>query len=284
VLADENGTTSAIDRLLISSPAQTVLHPVLSPDQMTVGVGQPIVLQIDHAVTGAAARAALLQHLTVTTSPPVVGAWRFLDSYEVHYRPQHYWKRGTEVTVAVNLSGFRLPGTRTWGSQTAHSAMFTVGDALMSTVDVTAHTMTVRRNGRLLRTLEVSTGREKYPTKGGIHIILSVEREQLFDSSTVGIPTASPDGYYEKLPFSMRISNGGAFVHANPATVRDQGRRNVSHGCVNLSLADAQWFYDISHRGDVVSIVNAVVPPVLTDAGMADWNYDWPTWQLGNLN
>ena len=99
----------------------------------------------------------------------------------------------------------------------------------------------------------------------------------------MGIPTASPDGYYEKLPYSMRISYGGAFVHANPATVKYQGRLNVSHGCINLSLADAKWFYEVSHRGDVVDIVHAAVGPVLYDPGMADWNYSWEAWQKGNL-
>ena len=283
VLADRNGSTTALDRTLTTSPAATVLHAQLSPTSPDVGVGQPVVLRLDHPVRGPAARTALLGRLHVTTTPAVEGAWHFFNSTEVHYRPRAYWEPGTKVTVVADLSDFQVPGTETWGSDTAHSASFTVGDSLISTVDITAHTMSVRRNGQLLRVLPVSTGRAQYPTKGGVHIILTVEKEHLYNSATVGIPTAGPDGYYEKLPFSMRISNGGAFVHANPATVKFQGRLNVSHGCVNLSLADAQWFYAISHRGDVVNVVHAVVAPVLSDAGMADWNYSWTQWQAGNL-
>ena len=81
----------------------------------------------------------------------------------------------------------------------------------------------------------------------------------------------------------MRITNSGTFVHANAGTVRHQGVRNVSHGCINASPTDAKWFYEMSHLGDVVTIVNAVVGPNKWDAGSADWNYTWEKWQEGNL-
>ncbi len=281
---DTAGASHPLVRTLVTTAPEHLLTFSLSPGTgSVVGVGQPIVLQLDRSVQGRAARAALLAHLRVTTVPAAQGAWHYYNAYEVHYRPRTYWQPGTKVTVVADLRTFHLPGTGTWGSTSTSTRVFSIGDSLISTVDITAHTMSVRRNGQLLRTLPVSTGRDKYPTKGGVHIVLSVEREQLYDSSTVGIPTAGPDGYYEKLPYSMRISNAGAFVHANPATVKYQGRLNVSHGCVNLSLADAKWFYEQSHRGDIVDVVHAVIPPVLWDAGMADWNLSWADWSAGNL-
>lgn len=284
VVADAAGGTSDIERKVTTSAATTVLHTSLSPDgDSPVGVGSPVILRLDHPLRSATARAALLKHLTVTTTPAVAGAWRFFSSTELHYRPATYWQPGTTVQVKADLRSWRVPGTDTWGSSHVTTAGFHVGDSLISTVDISAHTMTVRRNGQVLRTVPVSTGRDKYPTKGGVHIVLTVEREHLYNSATVGIPTASPDGYFEKLPYSMRISNGGAFVHANPATVKYQGHLNVSHGCVNLSLADAKWFYTISQRGDIVDIIHAVVAPVLSDPGMADWNYSWASWQAGSL-
>jgi len=283
VVADRDGKLTRLNRTVHSSAAENVLHANLSPDGLTVGVGSPVIVRLDQAVTGPAARAALLQRLHVATSPEVEGAWHFYNSYEVHYRPREYWAPGTNVQVQADLRRFRVPGTTTWGSDIPRSTSFTIGDSLISTVDITAHTMAVTRNGQLLRVLPVSTGRAIYPTKGGVHIILTVEKEHLYDSSTVGIPTDGPDGYYEKLPFSMRISNAGAFVHANPATVKYQGRQNVSHGCINLSLDDAHWFYSLSHRGDVVDVIHAVIAPVVSDAGMADWNYTWEQWKAGNL-
>ena len=280
---DSDGSTKTLDRTVRTSKPDHVLSANFYPHG-AVGVGQPLVVTFSRKVQGVEARTAVLKRLQVTTSPAVPGAWRFYNSYEAHFRPAQYWAPGTTVEARADLAGLRLPGTGTWGQTNPETSTMRIGDALVSTVDITAHTMTVRKNGAVLRTLPVSTGRDKYPTKGGVHIILTVEREHLYNSGTVGIPTAGPDGYYEKLPYSMRISNGGAFVHANPATVKYQGRLNVSHGCVNLSLADAKWFYEVSHRGDVVDIIHAVIPPVLSDAGMSDWNYSWATWQQGNLD
>ena len=77
----------------------------------------------------------------------------------------------------------------------------------------------------------------------------------------------------------MRISDGGAFVHANPGTVRFQGVTNVSHGCVNLSVSDAEWYFHLARRGDVVDVVHAQVGPVLYDPGMSDWNLSFHRWQ-----
>ena len=282
-VADQDGKASTETRTVTTQAADRVLHATLSPDQNVVGVGAPVIVTFDQAVTTSAARVAVLSRLSVTTVPAVAGAWRWMDSYEVHYRGPSYWPAGTKVTVTSDLRRLNLPGTGTWGSDAKRTASFSIGDAVVSTVDVTAHTMTVVRNGDVLRTVNVSTGRDKYPTKGGIHIVLLKEAEHLYDSSTVGIPIKSPDGYYETLPWSVRISNGGAFVHANPATVKFQGRLNVSHGCVNLSLADAAWYFSITRRGDVVNVINAAVGPLVSDPGMQDWNMSFKSWKTGNL-
>ncbi|MCW2543704.1 MAG: ErfK/YbiS/YcfS/YnhG family protein [Frankiales bacterium] len=284
VVRDEDGKTSSVDRELVASPPAKVLHASISPNGGVYGVGQPVVVRFDQPVKGADARRAVLQRLEVTAAPSVAGAWRWYNSFEVHYRGPAYWKPGTKVTVNATLAGLRVPGSDAWGSDKPVTGGFSVGRSFLGVVDINAHTMTVTQDGKVVRVMKVSTGRAQYPTKGGVHIVLVREREHLYNSATIGIPTASPGGYYEKLPYSVRISNGGAFVHANPATVRYQGSRNVSHGCVNMSVADARWYYENSKLGDVVNVIHAVVPPLRTDAGMSDWNYTWEQWQAGNLD
>jgi lipoprotein-anchoring transpeptidase ErfK/SrfK len=263
-----------------TTPAERILHAVLSPgDGSVVGVGMPIAVTLNHPVKTPADRAALVARLKVVTKPAVVGAWHWMDNSELHYRGPSYWKSGTTISVSANLRRLQL-SDGTWGSG-SRSTRFRVGDEMISTVDVTKHVMAIRRNGKLLRVVKVSTGRDKYPTKGGVHIVLEKTRLKTMDSATVGIPRNSPDGYYEKVPFSVRISNGGAFVHAASWSVRSQGVRNVSHGCVNLSPADAEWFYGLARRGDIVNVINAGVKPVLWDAGMADWNIPFVEWAAG---
>lgn len=279
-----DGKASSYDRTVHAAAPAHELRATVSPQGGTYGIGQPVIVRFNRAVKGADARRAVMERLVVTSTPAVAGAWRWFNSYEVHYRGPSYWKTGTTVSVSADLTGLRVPGTDMWGVDGARTGSMTIGDALVATVDVTAHKMTVTRNGTVVRVVNVSTGRDKYPTKGGVHIVLVREKEHLYNSATVGIPTNSPDGYYEKLPWSVRISNGGAFVHANPATVKYQGSINVSHGCVNASIADAKWFYENSHLGDIVNVIHAAIGPTRWDAGMADWNYSWETWQQGNLD
>ena len=283
-VVDSSGKASTVTRHVRAAPAEHLLHATVTPSQGTYGIGQPLIVRFDKRVKGAAARAAVLTRLRVTTAPASPGAWRWYNSYEVHYRGPEYWKPGTRLGVTAALDGLRLPGTDVWGAAATVTRHFSIGRAFIATVDITRHVMVVTIDGRVARTVKVSTGRDKYPTKGGVHIVLTRERSHTYNSATVGIPTASPDGYFEKLPYSDRISNAGAFVHANPATVGAQGRRNVSHGCVNTSVADARWFYENSQLGDIVNIIHAVVAPVRSDAGMADWNYSWAQWKTGNLS
>lgn len=270
---------SRTERLVVTTtPAAHLLHAVLSPrDGDVVGVGMPVIIDLDHPVTDRADRAAIEDRLTVTTVPAVAGAWRWMDgNRELHYRGPSFWAAGTRITVRADLRRLPLSGG-TWGSG-IETTSYRIGDAVISTVDVTAHLMTVRRNGVVLRVAKVSTGRDAYPSKGGIHLVLEKIRVEVMDSATVGIPRDSPDGYYEKVPYSVRISYGGAFVHSADWSVKDQGVRNVSHGCVNMSPADAAWFYALSTRGDVVNVVHSAAPPVLSDPGTSDWNIAFSDW------
>ena len=279
-----DGSARTLSASYVAAAAAKVLHATLAPGNgSVVGVAQPVVIHFDQPVKGRANRLAAQRRLTVTTTPPVVGAWRWYNSYEVHYHAEKYWQSGTRIAVTANLAALRV-GAQVWGAPKPATSAFRVGIDYRSVVDVAAHRMQVFQAGKLIRTIKVSTGRDKYPTKGGVHIVLTREKVHTYNSATVGIPTDGPDGYYEKLPWSMRISNGGAFVHANPATTGVQGRRNVSHGCVNTSVTDAKWFYYHSQLGDPVDIIHAAVKPVRWDAGMADWNYTWAEWQAGNLD
>jgi lipoprotein-anchoring transpeptidase ErfK/SrfK len=274
-LRQSDGTVVERRTHVQASPAPALMTAGTSPQGgATVGVGEPVVVYFHGHVTN---RAAAQRALQVHSSPPVAGAWHWFGDSEVHYRPAAYWPAGTSVTVTAVLHGVELaPGT--WGV-TSPTATFHVGPAHVSVVDIAAHTMTVYSDGQVARVLKVSAGRDKYPTRRGVHIVLSKQSDKLMDSATVGIPRSSPDGYYEHVAWDVRISDGGAFVHSAPWSVKDQGVRNVSHGCVNLAPADGQWFFNFSLRGDVVNVINSPAAPLLTDPGTEDWNFAWSAWQ-----
>ena len=276
-VVDRAGKTHELALAPRTTPPAKVLKAVVSPgDGKVVGVGMTVIVTLNRAVNGHADRQAVVDRLSVSTSPAVVGAWRWMSPTELHYRGAKYWAAGTKITAHADFTRLHL-SDGTWG-QGVRETSYSIGDAVISTVDVTKHVMTVTRNGKVLRVVKVSTGRDKYPTKGGVHLVLEKTKVKVMDSSTVGIPRNSPDGYYEKVPNSVRISYGGAFVHSADWSVRDQGVRNVSHGCVNVSPADAAWFFDLVKRGDVVDIVHASVGPKLSDPGMSDWNVPFAQW------
>jgi lipoprotein-anchoring transpeptidase ErfK/SrfK len=275
-------TTSKTVRIRTRA-AKKHFNALLSPGAgNTVGVGSPVVVTFDHPIP-TNRRAAVERGLSVTATPVVVGAWHWMSDEDVHWRPPTYWKSGTKVTIASDLQGVTL-GHGVWGAVGRHRTSFTIGASHISEVDQATHEMKVFDNGNLIRTFPISTGREQYPTMDGVHIAIEKSAVVQMDSATVGIPKGSPGYYNETVYWDVRISDGGEFVHAAPWSVGEQGHINVSHGCVNLSTANADWFYHWALVGDVVDVYGGVRPPETGDPGTADWNMSWKKWLAGDAD
>ena len=256
------------------APAKA-LHTTLNVgDGGVYGVGMPIIVDLNSPVS-ADRHAALEKRLTVTAPAGVVGGWHWVTDSELHWRPQVFWPAHSKVSLKIDFAGFDA-GQGVWGVD-GRTVNFAIGDSHISIVDVNSHTMTVTQNGAAIRTIPVSTGRDQYPTKGGIHVVNEKSQSVVMDSATVGIPRNSPDGYYETVLWDVRISNSGEFVHAAPWSTGAQGNSNVSHGCVNVSTANAEWFYGFSQVGDVVQVLNSPVQLEPTN-GIGDWQIPWAQW------
>jgi lipoprotein-anchoring transpeptidase ErfK/SrfK len=274
---DNDGVRTERSATFTTAPASKVLGVKIAPLQdEVVGVGMPIILYFSTPVTD---KAAVERALTVDSSLPVTGAWHWYSNTEVHYRPVEYWPAHDQITVQANLKGVDA-GKGVWGMEN-RTLSFSIGDAQVSEVDAKTHIMTVTVNGDVVRTMPVSTGRDKYPTTSGVHVVLEKTPSVIMDSATVGIPKGNPDYYYETVAWDVRISWSGEFVHAAPWSTGAQGHENVSHGCVNASPADAKWFYDMSRRGDIV-MVTGTPRPLVSGNGWTDWNLDWQHWLAGS--
>jgi lipoprotein-anchoring transpeptidase ErfK/SrfK len=274
-VVDTSGGTTPQQWEFTTGGPSIVFKATLSPgDNATVGVGMPVVVKLSVAVAPAD-RAAFVKHLTVTSSPAQNGAWRWFSDKELHWRPAVYWTAGTKVTVKAAVAGYNAGGGA-WGVKDV-TTNYSIGDAHVSKVDTQTHQMAVTNNGAVVKMFPVSTGNTKYPTKSGIHVTNEKLRTTTMDSATVGIPRNSPDGYYETVEWNVRISNSGEFVHAAPWSVDSQGRANVSHGCVNASPTDAEWFYNFSWTGDVVEVVGSPEQLEPTN-GIGDWQIPWANW------
>ncbi|BBZ28802.1 hypothetical protein MMAD_30970 [Mycolicibacterium madagascariense] len=235
----------------------------------TYGIGMVVVAKFDAPVGD---RGSAEQQLDVTTTPPVTGAWHWVNDTTAHWRPQQYYAPGTVVTVTP-------PGQP--------PLTFTIGASHVSIADDATHQVSVYDGGTLVRTMPTSMGRggtEKvgnttlsFWTQNGIYTVMDKSNPVVMDSSTYGLPINSHLGYKESIPYAVRISTDGVYLHELDATVSAQGHTDTSHGCLNLNRANASWFYDFSVPGDIVEVKNSGGKPLqLWQNG--DWSVPWEQW------
>jgi lipoprotein-anchoring transpeptidase ErfK/SrfK len=260
------------------APSRTNIAAPYVFDGDTVGVGMPVVVEFTKDVAKAQ-RAAVERRLLVHATPAVEGSWYWWSDSEVHYRPKTHWKPGTKVQVRLAIGGLPM-GNGNYGKRDQF-VRYDIGDHLVTKVDAAAHVARVYRNDALIRTMPVSTGKASMPSSSGTHVVMEKQEEMTFDSGTFGVPANSPDGYRQKVRWDVRYTWGGEFFHSAPWSVGDQGYRNVSHGCVNLSPENAQWFFDEVKRGDLVEIVNTG-RQVSGGNGWTDWNVPWAQFVKGS--
>jgi lipoprotein-anchoring transpeptidase ErfK/SrfK len=253
----------------------------------TVGIGQPITVRFDEPIGD---KAAAEKTLTVTTSPKVDGSWHWFSDQVVHWRPKNYWAPGTKVTVRAAVYGVHV-GDDVYGQQDVASS-FTIGRSKIATIDDRTHQMTIKVDGKTVRTAPVSLGKDQrivsngktinYLTQSGPHIVAEKYTVKVMSSASYGVTDKKNPNYYEEeIPLAVRISPDGEFVHSAPWSVWAQGKQNTSHGCVNLSPANARWFYDNFSYGDVVDIRNTgrTLP---YGAGYNEWGMPWSEWVAGS--
>lgn len=262
-----------------SSPAHLTMPYAMPSDGEVVGVGQPVAIQFDENI---ADRAVAEKAITITTNPPVPGAFYWLNNREVRWRPEHFWKPGTAVDVAVNAYGVDF-GEGMFGEDNV-TTHFSIGDEVIATADDNTKMLTVRINGEVVKTMPTSMGKNSTPTANGVYLVGSRFKHIIMDSSTYGVPVNSPNGYRTDVDWATQISYSGIFVHSAPWSVGAQGHTNTSHGCLNVSPSNARWFYDHVKRGDIVEVINTVGSTLPGTEGLGDWNVPWDQWSLGNAN
>ena len=274
---DSDGVTAERSAFFATVAPSKVLETSISPlGGQSVGVGMPIIVRFNTTVRD---RAAVEQALTVTSSKPAEGAWSWVSDTEVHYRPKEFWPAYSDVKLDVNLKNVDA-GKGVWGMAN-RTVKFHTGSSMVSVVDVDRHTLTVYRNGKKTRVIPVTTGKAEFLTRNGIKVILEKHTMKIMDSTTVGIPKSSPEYYRLEVPYAMRVTWSGEFVHAAPWSTGDQGRDNVSHGCVGMSMSNAIWLFNQSTVGDIVKVVGSS-RPLEPGNGYTDWNVSWSDWLAGS--
>ncbi|MBB1160344.1 MULTISPECIES: L,D-transpeptidase family protein [Amycolatopsis] len=242
-----------------------------------VGVGQPIVFSFGVAVKN---KAAVEKALTVESSPKQDGSWYWMDDKNVHYRPKEYWKPGTTLTVNAKIYGVDF-GNGVFGADD-RTETYKVHDSWIAKADGNSEQMQIFHNGSMVKSMPISMGKDATPTHLGPHVISDKQANYTMDSCTYGVCPPDPKAYRSNEKFSERISNDGEFVHENPNSVGQQGSSNVSHGCINLNAANAEWFFNNFGLGDVVEVTNSGGPQLPVWDLYGDWSKSWTDWQKGS--
>ncbi|MFF9365719.1 L,D-transpeptidase [Streptomyces griseoluteus] len=263
-------------------PDQRFIGYVTPENRSTVGTGMIVSLAFNRDITD---RAAVEKAVRVTAKPAVDVRAHWFGKNRLDFRPERYWKPGTEVTVDLALRDVEgAPGV--YGLQRKTIA-FTVGRSQVSLVDAAAHTMEVRRDGELLATVPITAGAPKTPTYNGKMVVMDMLEVTRMNSRTVGF-----GGEYDipDVPHAMKLTDSGTFLHGNYWSPESPGEVNVSHGCVGLrdvkgggADTPAGWFFDRSLVGDVIEVVHSKDKTVSPDNGLSGWNMAWKQWKAGSV-
>ncbi len=271
------GSTTTATKKIKSVDGDVNVVEMLYSDA-SVGIAMPVIIKFKHEVVGAGMRANIQKAMQIDVSPKQEGSWGWLDHSQLMWRPKDFWKAGTKVSVRGKLTGLPTSSHR-WATRDIEGS-FQVGDARIVKIYIDKHKMDVFQNGKIVRTIPVTTGKPgaSTTTRSGTKVIIERNATRIMDSSTVGIPKGSSDYYHLKVKYAMRVTYTGEFIHAAPWSERSQGSANVSHGCVGLSTEAAKWLYNFCAAGDPVinSGSNRQFKP---SEGIGCWCYDWSSWQ-----
>ncbi|QNP70548.1 L,D-transpeptidase [Streptomyces roseirectus] len=281
-VAHENASFTTV------SPANSFIGNFTPDSGSTVGVGMPVSINFNKAITN---KAAVQKGITVTSSSgqEVVGHW--FGANRIDFRPEQYWTENSTVTLKLALDGVEgAPGVVGVQQKTV---TFKIGRNQVSYVDAKTKQMKVTQDGKTIRTIPISAGSPDNKTYEGTMVMSEKFKETRMNGATVGFTDSDGKGEYDikDVPHAIRLTNSGTFIHGNYWGAKSIfGNTNTSHGCVGLSDTKGAndtgtagyWFYTNSIVGDVVVVQNTGDKTVAPDNGLNGWNMNWADWKAGS--
>jgi lipoprotein-anchoring transpeptidase ErfK/SrfK len=242
------------------TPHATFHAQVYEARHQTYGVGIPIMVTFSRPVIR---KAAVERAMELRTSKPVTGAWYWDGSQSLVFRPRGYWPQHTRVRFTAHLDG--VAAARGVYGTADLTQSFRIGNSLIALVNTATHHARIFYRDKLLGVWPVSTGAPGRDTANGTY--LTIEK---------GNPVLMTGPGYTNfpVPYSVRFTWSGNYMHDAYWSVAEQGSVNVSHGCVNLSPAHARTYYRLAVPGDPVTVTHSPVAGTWDD-GWTEWFLTW---------
>jgi lipoprotein-anchoring transpeptidase ErfK/SrfK len=259
-------TTTKTAAFRTLAPASTFSTHIFEGYQQTYGVGVPIILTFSQPVKN---KAAVERSIELKTSRPVIGSWYWDGNQTLDFRPRDYWPVHTTVSFTGHFDGVQsAPGV--YGYHTLTQA-FSIGDSVIAVASTKTHKTQIYVNGKLKYDWDISSGRPGDDTPVGSY--LTIEKEN-------PVEMKGP-GYDLMVPWSVRFTFSGDYYHDAYWSVGEQGFTNVSHGCVNLSPANAETYYNLAVPGDPITITGSPRSGAW-DNGWTEWFLTWQQYLKGS--
>ncbi|MGW3100920.1 L,D-transpeptidase [Streptomyces sp. NPDC001100] len=270
------------------SPANSFIGNFTPEDGSTVGVGMPVSINFNKAITN---KAAVQKGITVTSTSGQEVVCHWFNTQRMDCRPEDYWKENSTVTLKLALDGVE-GASGVYGVQ-QKTVTFHIGRNQVSYVDAKSKQMKVEQDGKVVKTIPISAGSPEHTTYNGQMVMSEKFVQTRMNGATVGFTDDDGKGEYDikDVPHAIRLTSSGTFIHGNywgsPSVF---GSVNTSHGCVGLQDVKgagdknmpAAWFYNNSIVGDVVVISKTGDKTVAPDNGLNGWNMDWAQWKAGS--
>ncbi|ANS67542.1 lipoprotein [Streptomyces lincolnensis] len=281
-VAHENASFTTV------SPSNSFIGTFTPDDGTTVGVGMPVSINFDKAITN---KAAVQKGITVSTTSGQEVVCHWFNANRMDCRPDKYWTENSTVTLKLALDG--VEGAEGVYGVQQKTVTFKIGRNQVSYVDAKSKQMKITHNGETIKTIPISAGSPENKTYEGIMVMSEKFKETRMNGATVGFTDDDGKGEYDikDVPHAIRLTNSGTFVHGNYWGAKSIfGSVNTSHGCVGLSDTKGAndkgtagyWFYNNSILGDVVVVQNTGDKTVAPDNGLNGWNLSWADWKAGS--
>ncbi|MBM2618744.1 L,D-transpeptidase family protein [Actinoplanes sp. LDG1-06] len=273
--AEGKTNTATSSFTTMAKPSKEIRVTSFMGDGQTVGVGMPLIIRFGRSIPESY-RDDVERRMKVTATPVQEGTWHWTSPTEVHYRPKVYWKAQSKVFYKVALKGVPL-GDGYYGRSDL-TVDLKIGRSFVMTVSNKTKQMTVKQDGKVIKTIPVSLGKKSTPSSSGTMVVIEKKKHTIFDT-TDELPAG--EGYKTPIDFAQRITWSGQFIHAAPWSEGKQGKVNVSHGCVNVSEAMGAWLFDRTMMGDPIT-VSGTEEKLKNGNGWTDWNMSWDEYKKGS--
>lgn len=252
----------------------------VSPSPETYGIGIVVRVYFNRDVPESL-RTAVTDRIAVTSSKPIgESGWAWADPRTAIFRPKDFWPANSTVTVSalptLEIVGQASGSDLRWAGEADRT--FSIGAAQVIRVNGKTDQATVVRNGTTIRTMPISLGKPGWQTRSGVKVLMEKYQVKTMTSESIG----AEEEYALEVPYAIRLTNSGEFIHAAPWAAARLGRTNGSHGCTNVSMSDAIWLYEHHLYGDPVITTGTTRYMEPGNGAGGVWNVPWHTWLTGH--